>query len=209
MRLRRPHRTQHPSSPRLMPPSSSPLSALPASFEHSAGMRTGQTCYPGTDAPAAKGPQEMALFAFGTFGVTTVPPLLPGPGCTPWSQALWGPRGQAVVQPGECQHSEVSAPTASLVSPPAQQDTPLQCSCLTSQHAVCLPAGNNRQRGRRPPCPGAASAGALVSLWPSLHIAELGAGLHSAQGTAACRFPGSTCTRCSSWRRAKHILEMG
>lgn len=46
-------------------------------------------------------------------------------------------------------------------------------------------------------------------LWPSLHIAELRAGLHSAQGTAASRFPQSTCTRCSSSRHAKHILEMG
>lgn len=42
-----------------------------------------------------------------------------------------------------------------------------------------------------------------------LHIAELRAGLHPAQGTAACRFPHSTCTHHSTGRHAERMLEVG
>ena len=73
---------------------------------------------------------------------------------------------------------------------------------ITAMVCASHEAAAGRRRGDRN-APRAALLGAVFSLLPSLCVEELRAGTHSAQGTAACRFPHSTCTSCSRPRASK------
>lgn len=103
----------------------------------------------------------MALFAFHTVRVTAVPPPLQGAACAPWCHALWQAQGTGGGSARFSQHREVSVPQPCH---PCSALHTLQGSCLAPSHAVCLPSGSSRQEEGTPPCPRAASAGALMSL---------------------------------------------
>lgn len=149
----------------------------------------------------------MALFAFHTLGVTTVPPPLQGAACPPWCHALWQAQGTGGGSARFSQHREVSI--HSHVTP-AQHCTHCRAPAWHPSHAVCLPSGSSRQEEGTPPCPRAASAGALMSLC-TLQSSGLGCIQHRAlqpagslTAPAPTTAPGDMQNVCWRWAENKN-----
>lgn len=157
-------------------------------------MRTGQTCYPDSSSQRAPGDGPFCLpYSRGDNCATPS-----SGGCLPpWCHALWHAQGTGGGSARFSQHREVSVPQPCH---PCSALHTLQGSCLALQPR-CVPPFWQQQAGG-----GDTSMPQSSLCWGTrvpLHIAELRAGLHPAQGTAACRFPHST------WRHAERMLEVG